>query len=89
MAPGAVFRCFLAWHGPCKVARQGLEMARIEMRGRLLKYVLVSYVVKTLALGILWLLVPDWPEWAGAKARSLWLSVRPGEEVSTAANPVR
>ena len=40
-----------------------------------LKIVAVVYVVKTLLLGIAWLMVPDLPERAMAKARDTWAAV--------------
>ena len=40
-----------------------------------LKIVAVVYLVKTLLIGIAWLVVPDLPERAMAKARETWTAV--------------
>jgi hypothetical protein len=40
-----------------------------------LKIVAVIYLVKTLLVGIAWLVVPDLPQRAMAKARETWTSV--------------
>ena len=40
-----------------------------------LKIVAVVYLVKTLIVGIAWLMVPDLPERAMAKARETWTAV--------------
>ena len=33
------------------------------MRSRTARYLVIGYVVKTLLLGIAWVLVPEWPDW--------------------------
>jgi hypothetical protein len=40
-----------------------------------LKIVAVVYLVKTLILGVAWLIVPDLPQRAAAKARETWTAV--------------
>ena len=40
-----------------------------------LKIVAIVYLVKTLLVGIAWLIVPDLPERAMTKARATWSSV--------------
>lgn len=42
------------------------------MTPRTLKILALSYLLKTLFVGIAWLMVPDLPERAGAKARAFW-----------------
>jgi hypothetical protein len=45
------------------------------MSRRTLKLVALGYVVKTLILGVTWLLVPDLPQIVRAKAREAWTAV--------------
>ena len=40
-----------------------------------LKIVAVVYLVKTLLIGVAWLIVPDLPQRAAAKARQTWTAV--------------
>jgi hypothetical protein len=40
-----------------------------------LKIVAIVYVVKTLLVGIAWLMIPDLPERAMIKARETWTAV--------------
>ena len=42
--------------------------------GRVLRFVAVTYAVKTLLLGVAWMLVPDLPERASTFVRSTFLS---------------
>lgn len=37
-----------------------------------LKLIAISYIAKTLLIGIAWLAVPDLPERAAAKVRAAW-----------------
>ena len=41
-------------------------------RRRLLRLVAVSYLIKTLLVGVDWLAVPDLPERAAATMRAVW-----------------
>jgi hypothetical protein len=45
------------------------------MSPRTLKLIAVGYVVKTLLLGLAWLMVPDLPTRAANKARQTWSAV--------------
>ena len=45
------------------------------MSARTLKLVAVGYAVKTLLLGLAWLMVPDLPARAASKARQTWAAV--------------
>ena len=45
------------------------------MSPRTLKLIAVGYVVKTLLLGLAWLMVPDLPTRAANKARETWSAV--------------
>ena len=40
-----------------------------------LKIVAVVYLVKTLLIGVAWLIVPDLPQRAAARARETWTAV--------------
>ena len=42
------------------------------MNRRTLKLIAWGYVVKTLVFGVAWLIVPDLPQRAAAKARETW-----------------
>lgn len=42
------------------------------MTPRMWKIVALSYLLKTLLVGITWIAIPDLPERAQAKARELW-----------------
>jgi hypothetical protein len=44
-----------------------------------LKIIAVVYLVKTLLVGIAWLVVPDLPQRAMTKARETWASISGGE----------
>lgn len=45
------------------------------MTPRIWKIVALSYLVKTLLVGIAWIAIPDLPERAQAKAREAWSAV--------------
>ena len=45
------------------------------MTPRTLKLIALSYVVKTLIVGIAWLAIPDLPERAATRARAVWCEV--------------
>jgi hypothetical protein len=45
------------------------------MSPRTLKLIAVGYAVKTLLLGLAWLVVPDLPSRAASKARQTWSAV--------------
>jgi hypothetical protein len=45
------------------------------MTPRTLKLIAVGYAVKTLLLGLAWLMVPDLPARAANKARQTWAAV--------------
>ncbi len=45
------------------------------MSPRTLKLIALGYVVKTLLLGLAWLIVPDLPTRAANKARQTWSAV--------------
>ena len=45
------------------------------MSPRTLKLIAVGYTVKTLLLGLAWLIVPDLPARAASKARQTWAAV--------------
>ena len=45
------------------------------MSARTLKLIAVGYAVKTLLLGLAWLIVPDLPARAANKARQTWSAV--------------
>jgi len=45
------------------------------MTPRLLRILAVSYLVKTLIVGIAWLAIPDLPARASAKAHQVWSAV--------------
>jgi len=45
------------------------------MRPRTLKIVALTYVVKTLLVGIAWIAIPDLPARASAKAREVWSAI--------------
>jgi hypothetical protein len=47
---------------------------------RMLKIVALGYLVKTLLVAIAWLVIPDLPQRAAAKARAVWTSVREGAQ---------
>jgi hypothetical protein len=51
-----------------------LTLARLTPSRRTLKLVAWSYAVKTLLIGILWLVAPDIPEAVLAHARAAWAS---------------
>lgn len=53
---------------------------------RTLKLLAVTYAIKTLALGVAWLFVPDLPERAAATACQAWVWVG-GTPSSTHAHP--
>jgi hypothetical protein len=55
----------------------GDGMPRAYDRGEMnrLKIVAIVYVVKTLLVGIAWLMVPDLPQRAMTKARATWTAV--------------
>ena len=40
-----------------------------------LKLIALGYVIKTILLGIAWLIVPDLPQRAATKARETWTAV--------------
>ncbi len=44
-----------------------------------LKIVAIVYLVKTLLVGIAWLVVPDLPQRAMTKARETWVAVSGGK----------
>jgi hypothetical protein len=46
-----------------------------------LKIIAVVYLVKTLLVGIAWLIVPDLPQRAMTKARETWTAVSGGGEL--------
>jgi hypothetical protein len=48
------------------------------MSPRLLKLLVLGYAVKTLLLGLAWLMVPDLPARAASKARQAWTAVAGG-----------
>jgi hypothetical protein len=48
------------------------------MSPRVLKLIVLGYVVKTLLLGLAWLMVPDLPARAASKARQAWTAVAGG-----------
>ena len=48
---------------------------KIGMSRRTWKIVGWSYLAKTLLIGAAWLVIPDLPERASAKARALWATV--------------
>jgi hypothetical protein len=56
---------------------------------RTLKLIAVGYAVKTLLLGLAWLIVPDLPARAASKARQTWAAVagRPSAPSESAAKP--
>jgi len=45
---------------------------------RVLKLIVLGYAVKTLLLGLAWLMVPDLPARAASKARQAWTSLSRG-----------
>lgn len=45
------------------------------MTPRTLKLIALGYAVKTLLLGLAWLMVPDLPARATSKARATWAAV--------------
>jgi hypothetical protein len=45
---------------------------RLTLRSRFLRTVAVVYALKTLLLGIAWLVVPDLPERAATQVRQTW-----------------
>jgi hypothetical protein len=45
------------------------------MTPRTLKIVALSYLLKTLLVGIAWIAIPDLPERAQAKVRQIWSAV--------------
>ena len=49
------------------------------MTPRTLKIIAVTYVIKTLLVGIAWIAIPDLPQRATAKAREVWTSILPEE----------
>jgi hypothetical protein len=51
-----------------------------------LKIIAVVYLVKTLLVGIAWLMVPDLPQRAMTKARETWASISGGERRSQGGN---
>ena len=48
---------------------------RLPFRPRVLKTLAVVYLVKTLLVGIAWLIVPDLPERAATHVRESWQRV--------------
>ena len=52
------------------------------MNPRTLKLIAVGYAVKTLLLGLAWLIVPDLPARAASKARQTWAAVAGRSETS-------
>ena len=59
------------------------------MSARTLKLIAVGYAVKTLLLGLAWLVVPDLPARAANKARQTWSAVagRSSPPADAAAKP--
>jgi hypothetical protein len=59
------------------------------MSARTLKLIAVGYAVKTLLLGLAWLIVPDLPARAANKARQTWSAVagRSSPPADAAAKP--
>jgi len=59
------------------------------MSPRTLKLIAVGYAVKTLLLGLAWLMVPDLPARAANKARQTWAAVagRTSSPADAAAKP--
>jgi hypothetical protein len=59
------------------------------MSARTLKLIAVGYAVKTLLLGLAWLIVPDLPTRAANKARQTWSAVagRSSPPADAAAKP--
>jgi hypothetical protein len=51
---------------------------------KFLKIMALSYLVKTILLGIAWLFVPDLPQRATALARSAWSYVAPAPAAAEA-----
>ncbi len=48
------------------------------MKRRVFRMIALGYLVKTLLIGLAWLVVPDLPQRAAAKAREAWsLVVKP------------
>lgn len=45
------------------------------MTPRILKIVALTYLVKTLLLGIAWVAIPDLPVRASARAREVWSAI--------------
>jgi hypothetical protein len=45
------------------------------MTPRMLKIVALSYLVKTLLIGVAWIAIPDLPARAQAKARQVWAAM--------------
>lgn len=45
------------------------------MKPRTLKIVALSYLLKTLLVGIAWVAIPDLPARASAKAREVWTAI--------------
>jgi hypothetical protein len=45
------------------------------MKRRTLKILAVSYAIKTLIVGVAWLLVPELPQLVSAKVRAAWTAV--------------
>jgi hypothetical protein len=59
------------------------------MSPRTLKLIAVGYAVKTLLVGLAWLIVPDLPARAASKARQTWSAVagRPAVPADPAPKP--
>ena len=51
-----------------------MTLAGLTPSRRTLKLVAISYAVKTVLVGILWLVAPEIPEAALAHARAVWAS---------------
>ena len=45
----------------------------MSVNRKMLKLVAIGYVIKTAAVGVAWLLIPDLPERAAAGARQAWV----------------
>jgi len=57
------------------------------LSARTLKLVAVGYAVKTLLLGLAWLMVPDLPARAASKARQTWAAVAGRSETAVKEQP--
>jgi hypothetical protein len=52
-----------------------VTLARLTPSRRTVKLIAISYAVKTLLVGILWLVAPEIPEAVLAHARAAWTGV--------------